>query len=89
MEAVGERMALIAEDIRLLDEADRTAVREQKVSAVSERLQRATQMDTLLRVALSELGGALGTENVSLRIGSPPGQGGDASREEGADGQSD
>lgn len=90
LQAVGERVALIAEDIRLVEEADRTALREQTVSAVSARLQRATQMDTLLRVALDELSGALGSENISLRIGSPPGQSEDGpSEENGADGRAE
>jgi GAF domain-containing protein len=86
VQAVGERVALIAEDIRLLDEADRTAQREQTVSAVADRLQRATEMDTLLRVALSELSGALGSDNIALRIGSPPGKAEDGQSEDGTDG---
>jgi GAF domain-containing protein len=81
MQAVGERVALIAEDIRLLEQADRTAQREQTVSDVSAKLQRTTELDSLLQVALSELSGVLGSDNISLRLGSPP----DEKDEESAD----
>lgn len=85
VQAIGERVGFIAEDIRLLDEAGRTARREQTVSEVSARLQRATQLDSLLQVALSELSGVLGSGNVSLRIGTPPQSTGE-SEPEGQDG---
>jgi GAF domain-containing protein/HAMP domain-containing protein len=72
VEAIAARVAMIAESIRLVDESTRVAQREQIISSVSERLQRAVDVDTLVMTALDELGEALGTGQVSLRIGPPP-----------------
>jgi GAF domain-containing protein len=73
LEAIANRMAIIAEGIRLVDEAALRAEREHQVNEVSANLlQRATNVETVLRSALSELGGALGSERISLRIGPAP-----------------
>ncbi len=76
LEAVAARMAIIAESIRLVDESTQRAERERKISEISTNLlQRAANVDTVLRSALSELGGALGSDHVALRIGPPPVEG--------------
>ena len=73
VESIAARMAIIAEGIRLVDEAAMAAQREQTINEVSARLlQRAASVDTILQRALGELSGALGSDHVSLRIGAPP-----------------
>jgi len=73
LESIASRMAMIAEGIRLVEESSRRAEREQRVNEISaSMLQRATSVETVLRSALSELGGALGSDRISLRIGSVP-----------------
>src|SRR5574341_642514 len=73
LESIAARMAVIAEGIRLVDESSRRAVREQRVNEVSATLlQRATDVESVLRTALNELGGALGSDRISLRIGPAP-----------------
>ncbi|GAB4475898.1 MAG: hypothetical protein Kow00124_17480 [Anaerolineae bacterium] len=73
LESIATRMAMIAEGIRLVEESTLRAEREQRVNEVSAQLlQRAASVDNVLRTALTELGSALGSETVSLRLGPPP-----------------
>ncbi len=73
IESVASRMGMIAEGIRLVEESTQRAAREQRVNEVSaELLTRAASVDGVLQAALNELGGALGTNTVSLRLGRPP-----------------
>ncbi len=73
LEAIASRMAIIAEGIRLVDESSQRAEREERVNEISANLlQRATNVETVLRSALGELGGALGSDRIALRIGKLP-----------------
>lgn len=73
MESIASRMAMIAEGIRLVDESTLRAEREHRVNEISANLlQQATSVESVLRSALNELGGALGSDRVALRIGSAP-----------------
>jgi GAF domain-containing protein len=73
LESVAARMGVIADGIRLVDESSRRARREQQVNEVSANLlQRATDVETVLRTALRELGGTLGSDRIALRLGSAP-----------------
>jgi len=72
VEAIAARVAMIAESIRLVDESTRIAQREQIISSVSEQLQRAVDVDSVVMTALGQLGEVLGSGQVSLRIGPPP-----------------
>jgi len=75
VEAIAARMGIIADSIRLIEETARRAEREQRVNEVSaQMLRRAASVDSVLRTALDELSGALGSDTVSLRIGPPPGE---------------
>jgi GAF domain-containing protein len=73
IESIASRMTMIAEGIRLVEETTQRAEREHRVNEISANLlQRATSVETVLRSALNELGGALGSDRVSLRIGAAP-----------------
>lgn len=76
LESVAARMAMIAESIRLVEESTWRAEREQRINEISAGLlQRAADVDSVLQSALNQLGGALGSNQVSLRIGPPPVEG--------------
>jgi GAF domain-containing protein len=73
LESIASRMGIIAESIRLVEASTRHVEREQRVNEVSANLlQRASSVDTVLRSALTELSGALGSDRVALRIGGLP-----------------
>jgi GAF domain-containing protein/HAMP domain-containing protein len=73
LESIATRMTMIADGIRLVEEASLQAEREQALNQVSATLlQRAASVDNILQTALGQLSGALGSDHVSLRIGPPP-----------------
>jgi GAF domain-containing protein len=73
LESIATRMTMIADGIRLVEEASLQADREQTLNQVSATLlQRAASVDNILQTALGQLSGALGSDHVSLRIGPPP-----------------
>jgi GAF domain-containing protein len=73
LESIAARMTMIADGIRLVEEASLQAEREQTLNQVSATLlQRAASVDNILQTALGQLSGALGSDHVSLRIGPPP-----------------
>ncbi|NJN93158.1 MAG: GAF domain-containing protein [Anaerolineales bacterium] len=57
--AVIDQVAQAAETLRLLDETQERASREQLVSQISNKMRRAPDMDSLLKVAVTELSRAL------------------------------
>lgn len=73
LESIATRMTMIADGIRLVEEASMHVEREQTLNQVSAALlQRAASVDNILQTALGQLSGALGSDHVSLRIGPPP-----------------
>ncbi len=73
IESIASRMAIIAEGIRLVEETSERAAREQQVNEISANLlQRAASVDNVLQSALNQLSDTLGSNHISLRIGSPP-----------------
>ncbi len=69
VEAVAERMAQTAENLRLLDETQRRARREQTLREITARVRGSTDPDTIVRTALRELGTTLG-RSTFVRLGS-------------------
>jgi GAF domain-containing protein len=69
VEAVAERMAQTAENLRLLDETQRRAQREQALREITARVRGSTDPDTIVRTALRELGTTLGRP-AFVRLGS-------------------
>ncbi len=68
IEAVAERVALAAENLRLLDETQRRAAREQLVGEVTARVRETLDMETVLKVAAQELRRSLGLPEVVIRL---------------------
>jgi PAS domain S-box-containing protein len=69
VEAVAERMAQTAENLRLLDETQRRARREQTLREITARVRGSSDPDTIVRTALRELGTTLGRP-AFVRLGS-------------------
>jgi GAF domain-containing protein len=68
IEAVAERMALAAENLRLLDETQRRATRERLVSEITAKVRASMDVDTILQTAVRELGRALGTDRAFIQL---------------------
>ncbi len=73
LESIAARLAMVAEGIRLSEEASIRAERERRVNEVSAGfLQRVASVDDVLQSALNQLSNALGSDHISLNLGSPP-----------------
>jgi GAF domain-containing protein len=75
-ESVAEQVALTAENLRLMDETQRRAAREQLVSRIAGQVWASLDPDTILRTTVRELGRALGAERATVEI-TGPGRDGD------------
>jgi GAF domain-containing protein len=67
--AVVDQVAQTAENLRLLDETQERASREQLVGQISDRLRRAPDVETLMKVAVSELSRVLDPARTFVRLG--------------------
>ncbi|HVO42631.1 MAG TPA: GAF domain-containing protein [Aggregatilineales bacterium] len=80
--ALTMRLALAAENIRLFEQSRRAAQRELLVNRISSKLIGTTNIDEILQTAVRELGLALHTPQMAIRLtaptGSPAGTPGDA-----------
>jgi len=72
IEAVAERMALAAENLRLLDETQRRAVREWLTREITDKMRRAVDMDDLMQTTIREMAAALGTSSAFVQWAAPP-----------------
>lgn len=72
VEAVAERLALAADNLRLLEDTQLRAAREQTLSQTTARFTRSLDVDTLLQTAVRELGQLLQSDEVSVYLGTPP-----------------
>jgi GAF domain-containing protein len=68
-ETVAEQTALTIETLRLMDETQRRAVREQLIGEIANRMQQATDMQALMHIMAEELNRALGGSRVYVRLG--------------------
>ncbi len=71
IEAVAERIALAAENLRLLDETQRYAAREQASSHIVDRMRRAVDMETLMQTTIQEMAAALGASSAFVQLSTP------------------
>jgi transcriptional regulator with GAF, ATPase, and Fis domain len=67
--AIAERMALAAENLRLLDETQRHTAEERLIGEVTARMRETLDVDTVLQTAIREMGKALGITRVEVRMG--------------------
>jgi GAF domain-containing protein/HAMP domain-containing protein len=69
--AAVERAALALENARLLDDAQRRSAREHSIGEISARISTASDIDSIMRLAVEELGHKLGSSTeVTLELGS-------------------
>jgi GAF domain-containing protein len=72
VQAVAERLALSLENVRLFEQAQTTARREQLVSDVTSQLQTTSDLESLLTLAAARFQDALGATHTRVRLGLPP-----------------
>jgi len=70
IEAVADQMALAIENARLLEKTQRRARQERHVADISARVRSSTEVDTILRTAIRELGRTLRASDGLIRLGS-------------------
>jgi GAF domain-containing protein len=71
LQQVVERLGLAAENIRLLDEAQRMAQREAMVNEITARMQAVTSVEAVVAAATQSLADAFQAPRVAIRLGMP------------------
>lgn len=72
IQSVSERLAIAAENARLLEDSQKRAAREQMIGEISEKLSQTINLENILQTAVQELSQALGGSQVSIRLKSNP-----------------
>jgi GAF domain-containing protein len=67
--AIVERAALAIENARLLDESRKIAERERAISDISAKIGKGTEIETILKTAVRELGAQISGAQVTVEIG--------------------
>jgi GAF domain-containing protein len=69
MRAVGQQVGVAVENARLYAHAQKRAERESVLREIADRMQRATDLESLMRVATEELSRTLGASRAYVRLG--------------------
>jgi GAF domain-containing protein len=69
--AVANEIAIAVENARLIEQTERHAQREARLSQIAQRLRQATDIDSILQTASEELSHALGTSHAQAQLGAP------------------
>ncbi len=69
IEAVSYEIAQSAEKLRLLDETQRRAAREQRVNEISDKIQGAQTLEEALKIAVQEVGISLNSPQTRIQLG--------------------
>jgi GAF domain-containing protein len=85
IEAVADQMALAIENARLLEETQRRAAQERVLSDITAQVRASTQVDTILRTAVREIGRALRASEGVIKLGSGNDSGSHSNNEGGLD----
>ncbi len=76
-ETVAEQVALSVENLRLMDDTQKRAAREQITREITDRVRRAVDIDMLLQTAVSEATAALGASGAFVQLSALPETAGD------------
>ncbi len=68
--AASQHIAIALENASLLEESQRRAKREQTISEMSGKISSGTEIETILKTAIRELGAQIGGAQISIEIGS-------------------
>jgi putative methionine-R-sulfoxide reductase with GAF domain len=73
IQAIANQVGIALQNAQAYERAQRQAVREARIAAINQRVQTATTIDDVLKIAVSELGQALGAHrsSVDLRVSAP------------------
>jgi GAF domain-containing protein len=69
VELVVEQFAQMADNLRLMEETQRRAAREQAIRQVTDRMRRSVEIETILQSAIVELAQAMGAPRAYVRLG--------------------
>ena len=69
VEEAANRLALALENARLVQDAQRLAMRERQINVISSQVQQSTNLEMLLQNTVRELGNSLGTPKAFIQIG--------------------
>jgi len=69
VQAVGQQLGLALENARLLEETRRRAERDRLIAEITARVRASSEIETILRTAVQQLGVALGTDRAFVRLG--------------------
>jgi GAF domain-containing protein len=72
VQAVVDQASLALENARLYQETQRRATHERLVSEISDKLRRATDMDTLMQTAIREMAAALDAPSAFVQLSALP-----------------
>lgn len=68
VETVSEQLALTVENLRLFDDTQKQATREQLARQITDKLRAAPDVDSIIETGLAELGKALGVSRTYLKL---------------------
>jgi GAF domain-containing protein/HAMP domain-containing protein len=68
-EEIAGRLALVLENSRLLQEAQRLALREQQINLIATEVRGSVNLETILQTTVRELGKALGADRTYIQVG--------------------
>lgn len=72
LNTIADQLAVAVQNARLFEKTARQARREKQVGEITGKIRAAGDMDTMLKVAVSELRQALGVSHGVVRLGGPP-----------------
>ena len=68
VQAIGQQLGLALENTRLLEETRRRAERDRLIAEITARVRASSEIETILRTAVQQLGVALGTDRAFVRL---------------------
>jgi signal transduction protein with GAF and PtsI domain len=71
-QAISEQFAQAAETLRLLEQTQRSAARERLTGEIADRMRRASDVESIVYIAMEELSSLLGTPHAFARLGVNP-----------------